>query len=60
MSQSAIATDIHQALDVHLDTLSQITFDLALSFEDRTNPAELIFTQISDASVEIDSRFFQN
>ncbi len=52
MSQTAIATDVHQALDVHLDALAQVAFDLALRLQDGTNPAQLVFTQIPDASVD--------
>jgi len=58
MTQTAIATDIHQTLDVHLDALTQITFDLTLRFKDCTNPAQLVFTQVSDSSIKIHSRFF--
>src|SRR4030095_1904297 len=57
---TAITTDIHQTLDVHLDALTQITFDLTLRLKHPTNLAQLVFTQVSDTSVEIHSRFFQN
>src|ERR1044072_7431585 len=60
MSQTAIATDIHQTLDVHLDALAQVAFDLALCFQDGTNPAQLIFSKIPDASVETDARFLEH
>ena len=36
MTQAAISADVHQTLDVHLDALAQIAFDLALRFEDRS------------------------
>ena len=45
MTQATITTDVHQTLDVHLDALAQIAFDLALRFEDGANPAQLVFTQ---------------
>ena len=60
MSQTAIAADIHQPLDIHLDALAKIAFDLALRFQDRTNPAQLVFTQISHASVEVDTGFLEH
>src|SRR5215217_8648083 len=55
MSQPAIAADVHQPLDVHLDALAKVAFDLSLRFQDGTNPAELVFTQISYASVDADA-----
>src|SRR5262245_55015070 len=60
MTQSAIGADVHQTLDVHLNSLSQIAFDLALRFEHRTNPAEIVFAQIPDPRINVDIRFFQN
>ena len=60
VSQAAIATDIHQTLDVHLDTLPKVTFDLTLRFQDAANTAQLIFTQIPYASIEIDARFLEH
>jgi hypothetical protein len=54
MSQAAIATDIHQSLDVHLNALAQIAFNLTLHFQNATNATQLVFTQISHARVEID------
>ena len=35
MAQTAIAADVHQTLDVHLDTLSEIALYFALGIEDR-------------------------
>jgi hypothetical protein len=60
VSQATIATDIHQTLDVHLDTLPKVTLDLTLRFQDAANPAQLIFTQIPYASIEIDARFLEH
>src|SRR4030095_11133902 len=37
--QTAIRADVHQALDVHLNSLPQIALDLSLSLEHRANPA---------------------
>ena len=34
MSQTAIAANVHQSLDVHLDALAQVALDLALGFQD--------------------------
>ena len=60
MSQAAIATDIHQTLDIHLDALAKVAFDLSLRFQDRANPAQLVFTEISYARIEIDARFLEH
>ena len=60
MSQPAIRPDIHQALDIHLDALAQIPFDFALSFDDRADPAEIIFSQIADARINAHLRFVEN
>jgi hypothetical protein len=60
MSQTAITTDVHQTLDVHLHALAQIAFDLSLCFQNPTNPAQLIFTQISHPSVDVDTCFLEH
>src|SRR6185369_9801169 len=60
MTQAAIASDIHQTLDVHLNALAKVAFDLSLRFQNGTNPAQLIFRKISDARVEIDARFLEH
>ena len=52
MPQSAIAADVHQTLDVHLNALAQVAFDLALRFENRPDAAQLVLAQIFDASVD--------
>jgi hypothetical protein len=60
MPQTAIAADVHQALDVHLNALAQVALDLALRLEDAANPAQLVFAQIPNAGVEVDSCFLQH
>jgi len=54
VAQSPVATDIHQSLDVHLDALPQVAFNLTLRFENRPDPAQLVLIQIPDASIEVD------
>jgi hypothetical protein len=39
MPESAIAPDIHQPFDVHLNALTQVTFNFALRFEYRPDAA---------------------
>ena len=53
MPQAAIGANVHQALDVHLDALAQIAFDLALRFKNSANAAQIIFAQIFDPSIQI-------
>src|SRR5215211_1588820 len=60
MSQTTIATDIHQPLDIHLDALAKIAFDLTLRFQNGAYTAQLVLTQISDASIDIDARFLEH
>jgi hypothetical protein len=60
MPQPAIATDVHQALDVHLHSLAQVAFDLTLDFQDVTDTAQLVFTQIANACIDVDTRFLEH
>src|SRR5215510_5006530 len=60
MSQTAIAADVHQTLDVHLNALAQVALDLSLRFQNVTDAAQFVFTQISNARVEIDTRFLEH
>src|SRR5437870_4895358 len=60
MPQSAIRANVHQALDVHLDTLSQIAFDFALFLDHRADTAEIVLTKIPDPDVDVYSRFIQD
>src|SRR6185503_16855360 len=60
MPQSTIAADIHQPLDVHLHSLTQVAFDFALRFQDITDAAQLVFTQVSDAGIQIDTSFLEH
>jgi len=53
MPQAAIGANVHQALDVHLDALAQIAFDLALRFKNSANAAQIIFAQIFDPGIQI-------
>src|SRR5688572_12422313 len=60
MPQTAICADVHQTLDVHLNTLAEVAFDFALGFQDRANATELFFAQVTHARVETDLRLVQN
>jgi hypothetical protein len=60
MTQATIATDVHQPLDVHLYTLAQVALNLSLCFQDGTDPAQLVLTQVLNPSVDIYSSLFEN
>src|ERR1043165_9830969 len=42
VTKSAIRTDVHQTLDVHLNALAQIAFDLTLRLKDRANTTQFV------------------
>ena len=60
MPQPAVAADVHQSLDVHLHSLAQVAFDLTLSFQDAANTAQLVFTQVANARIDIDTGFLEH
>src|SRR5437773_1697911 len=60
MAQSPVASDIHQALDVHLDSLAQVAFYLTLRLENRPDATEFVLVEIADASAMVNTRFGQN
>src|SRR6185437_2278901 len=60
MAQSAIRTDVHQTFDVHLNALPQVALDLSLSLEDRANTAQLVFAQVTHASIQTHLCFIEN
>lgn len=54
MTKTAIATDIHEALDVHLDALAEVALGLALSVDDGADLVQFVLAQIADLGVHID------
>src|SRR5215813_3074388 len=60
MPETSIATDIHQALDIHLHALPQVAFDLSLRLQNGTDAAQFVFTQIAHASVDVDTGFLEH
>src|SRR6185503_4538988 len=60
VTQSAIASDVHQAFDVHLDLLAQVAFDSALLVEDSANAIDFLFREFADALVTADAGFAQH
>ena len=57
MSQTTIAPDVHQPLDVHLDLLAQIAFYPALLVDHRANAIDFLFGQLSNALIDAYARF---
>ena len=51
MSETAVAPDIHQALDVHRDFTTQVTLDPHLLVDDFTNAVDLVVRQIPHARI---------
>src|SRR5918997_861026 len=60
VAQAAVAADIHQPLDVHLDALAQVALDLALPLDDRADAAEHVLVEIAHARVHGDAGRLQD
>jgi hypothetical protein len=56
MSQTAIASDVHQALDIHRDFPAQVTFDPHLLVDDLADAVDLIVSQIAHSCIWVDIR----
>ncbi len=57
MTQAAITTNVHQSLDVHLNPLAEVAFDLAFRVENGTDLIKFVFTQIPYLRSAIHSGF---
>jgi hypothetical protein len=53
VSKTAIASDIHQSLDVHLDFTPQVAFDNEIALNDFTQASDLGVRQIAHACSRI-------
>lgn len=60
MSEPAIAANVHQSLDVHLDALAEVAFNLALRFEDRSDATQLVLVQVLNPSINVHRGLVQN
>jgi hypothetical protein len=60
MTQTTVATDVHQPLDVHLHAFAQVALNLSLRFQNGTDTDQLVLTQVLNASVDIHSSLFEN
>src|SRR5262245_29890712 len=45
MAQAAVAAEVHQTLDVHLDLAPQVAFDLVLGVDDLADAPQLAFVE---------------
>jgi hypothetical protein len=60
VTQSPIASDVHQAFDIHLDLLAQVPFYSALLVKDRANAIDFFFRKFADALITADAGFAQH
>jgi len=49
--ESAVTSNVHQPLDVHLDLLSQIAFDTPLLVNHRSNAIDFFLCQLANPAV---------
>src|SRR5438093_947336 len=55
--QTAIAADVHQTFDIHLNLLAQIALDAALLIDHGANLVDFLFGQLTNAFIYTDARF---
>src|ERR687894_516515 len=51
VAQAAVAADVHQPLDVHLDALAEVALDLALRLDDLADAPQLRLVEVAHAEV---------
>jgi|GEM_PF-2385052 hypothetical protein len=57
MTQTAIATDIHEPLNIHPDVGSKVSFNGKFGVDDLPDAVQFLFGKISDFFVPVDVRF---
>ena len=60
VTDAAIATDVHQSLDVHLDLATQVTLYLIFVTDDLTNSCCLGIGPILNAGVLVDTSLLED
>ena len=60
VTDPAVATDIHETLDVHLDGGTEFAFNLVLLGNEGTDGSDLLVIPVSDLDVVIDSAILEN
>ena len=59
MTDSTIATNIHQSLDIHLDLTTEITFNFEFSADNFTDLGCLIISPLVDLQLATNTGFIQ-
>src|SRR3954453_12491711 len=60
VSNTAVAPDVHQALDIHGDFGAKRAFDLDRALDHLAKPGHLIIRQIANPGVRIDAGFAED
>jgi hypothetical protein len=60
MAQSAIASDVHQSLDVHLDFTAHCPFDLVVGLDDGANRCDFFVVELAHLLVDINTGLGKN
>ncbi len=60
MTNTTVATDIHQTLNIQLNFRTEITFHFILSTNDFTNLCSLIIRPVFHFQVSVNTCFVQN
>jgi hypothetical protein len=60
VTTTSVATDVHQAFDVHGFPTAQVTFDLIVTFDGFPQTGDIGITQIFDAGVGVHASFGEN
>jgi hypothetical protein len=59
VSESPVTPNVHHPLDVHLDLLSQIAFDISLLINHRSDTIDLFFCQFANPPIRTYLRLAQ-
>ena len=60
MTDPAIATDVHQSLDVHLDGRTELTLNLVFLIDEVTDKCHLLIVPVSDLDVVVDTALVED
>lgn len=60
MTQATVTADIHQSLDIHLDTFSEITLYIAFSIENRAELIQLVFAEVLNSQINVNARLAED
>ena len=60
MTESAVATEIHEPLDVHVDLTTKVTFDLEVLINALADSLDVSLVEIVSALALRDTRTFAN